>query len=311
MQIEPQVVTFPRIFKTPSRLECRFGWNDSSNKAFLENEFEQLVLQGSEEQEFKIPKLGVKAEVITNLKLQTSALCSGLEQFENVKNLRLEGIPSNSLPIELLKNVNSISVEWSERFSACLPLLENVKEFDCTYFKGDIAYLLNYLPHLYYLGFTYGNLKDISFLDKLNSITSFGLSHIKALKNINEIHDCRKLTSLTLENLPNVEGVLSLERLKLLKKLYIYKCKKLTINFENIKALNYLEELHLDAKYINLSFSELFTLKTLRKLTVPLQDKSFTKDEVAQLVSRNGRNWLSIDFVGPKNSKKIQIELEI
>ena len=43
---EPEVEFLPKVFKTPSRLNCRFGWGDVTTGEFLRHNFDQLVLIG-------------------------------------------------------------------------------------------------------------------------------------------------------------------------------------------------------------------------------------------------------------------------
>lgn len=311
MQIasQPEVAFFPRILDNPSRLECSYGWNDDTTRAFLESDFERLVIKGGKSQAVNIPGLGKKASHIYDIDLDTLGQINGLEQFINIKNIDISSVPSNGINIGLFANLESLFCEWDEVLVDQVFNIKTIKNLAILgYPKSDCA-LFKSLTNLKEVGLTQGRVKSLSGIEFCKDIERLSLTYIKSLTDIQALYQLKKLKDLSLGNLPKVNGCLNLSSFRNLNSLYIVSTP-LSVDLSSINKVANPHKIWLNVSHINLDWRILFGKSALKTIGLMKgKEYPYNDDELYTYAKDCGRKIKNVKHVGNKKTGQIQIEL--
>ena len=307
---KPDTILFPRIINNPSRLECRFGWNESSTKSFLENTFEKLVLKGGEGQPFSLPELGEKARALKFLTLNSSSTISGLEQFQCLQDIELLEHPDNALPDEIFHSLTSLFIEWDKRIANYFTLFRGLSSFGVSGFKGSSDLISEHLKSVKSIGFTQGNLKNLNFLSNFACLEDISLAYMHQLDDYSELGNSSKLSRVSLANLPRLSGEISFGCWQDLVEIKVVDCKKLTVNFSNISKCKKLEKVIVNTSCENIHFDELFSLPNILTISIPVAGVDISDNELVELSNETGRKISVLKRVGSKSNNIVQIEFD-
>jgi hypothetical protein len=331
----PIVQVLPRGYGEQAwkELRCEFGWNAQTTQQFLTQEFRDLSLRAMPDQTMEIPVLGEKANSVKRLLLQGPGRILGIEQFKFVDFVFIDNFPHGGVDFDFFQNLRVVSMAWDRTYSKkvldCTKLQElyinegftatdceeliKLVELRCIAFsQGKIRCLngLDRLPHLEEISVAYARnfstLGDLSNYPKLNSL------HLASLPKLEwdwQVNDIKLWRSITLENLPTIQGTLDLTGCREIREIRIVKCPDLTADISGLHDFPNLETLWLADSHKGLNVEDLFSRPKLRFFALTLVDQLAELDDVAlrELAARHGRTIKSIDRVGPRKSRQLQV----
>lgn len=303
----PETVFIPRVLNTPSRLVCRFGWNEQTTSAFARETFEKLVLEGGVDQNFDIPLLGKKSCQIGLLALRTRGRLNGLAQFVGVTSLDMESIPSNGIELASFENLRDLFAEWDQKLSEQIFGLTALRSLGCTGYRDRDCVKIGRLVSLEVLGLTQGSLVCLKGLSNCANLNTLSLGYLKNFQDVSGVELMHSLSDISLNNLPKLVGKLKLQALRKLESVYIVDTP-LNVDLEGVGTLPHLQKLWLKSKSVNLQWEELLDLPKLR--TVGIMNSSSDEEQVSEIADRIGRVVKSIRTVKSRKNTQIQLELE-
>jgi hypothetical protein len=314
-------------------LKGQCAWDNTSTLAFHSNEFEDLMFCVLPHQSINIPDLGEKARTIKRLFLSGVGTISGIEQFENVEDIRLDNFPKNGIDFKAFRKLRHLHTdEWKKTFEGAIFSLSELRSLGINGFSGEYCGLYRSLPNLRYAGFDRGRLKSLDGLAACAELESIVLGDLRNFTDLGDLRSFKNISSLSLHSLPKLDwdmtlsgattlqtlslaslkslrGILQLDGLTDLEDIRVTDCPNVEVNLSAIRDMGNLRKLLLNVPHVSLSLDDLFSQRNLEFFSVSISDEllSAQDEDLFELAKRNDRVISSVQRVGPKKSRFIQV----
>lgn len=306
---EPIAELYPRIIKTPSRLVCRFGWNEETTHSFFTQQFEQLELRGGENQEFRIPALGKKADEVRDISLHSAGIVEGLLQFKNLEKLYIDSWPKNGLDLSSFPNLRILWLYQVKPAEKQLPELPCLNEIGITgYSRGVDCTLFSDMKHLQTLDLTQGRLRSLQGLEACPSLTSLDLAYIINLEDITTLHGLENLEVIRLMNLPKVSDTLTLHNYPRLKFFDGAGGVDLLVDVSGLSRLTGMQKLWLNVPFEGLDWEDIFRLPDLKLVGITTKEGIPDDETLYRFAEQYGKPIKQIRRIGVRKPKGIQLK---
>jgi hypothetical protein len=268
--------------------------------------FEQLVLKGGEAQDFKLPNLG-SFSLVDNLVLDCGGRLQGTNSFTEVTKLSIKQVPQNGLDLASFPKAIQLSFEWEKGLDEQICGLSSLKEFSVTGLKTKGCEYFSRMNKLEGLYVTQGSLASLEGIEQHSKLKKLALLYLRKLESIESVKKLKKLQELYFGNLPKVTGNINIKQFTSLEKFESHSTK-LIVDLSDIKNLKNLKMIAVTDECVNLNVQELFSLHNLYAVSLPVscgerEDEKY----LTTLAAENRMKVKSLQYVGPKKNRKIQI----
>jgi hypothetical protein len=298
----------PSVFKRPSRLRCRHGWDANTTEAFETLEFESLELICDLKESIKIPALSEKASRIEKIEIRVRGELCGIEQFTALSSIDLPiGAPRNGISLSTFTRLRALSAQWSDLVAQEIDGCAGLSSLGVLGWNRENLEILSNFSHLAEISFSQGKLRSLKGLKNPGGVQSLGLAYLREFFDLGSITNLSALRSIDVENLPRLEGDLLVRNFNDLRSIRVVS-SAVGLDLEGVEKLHFLTSIMANGAVFKLDLPAVLSIETIRVLSLPVgEGATGLEDRLLSLAEATGKSVERFALVGPKKRKILQL----